>query len=773
MKRYSKRSAILLSLVTMLLISGCSGSDGKDGTTTVINEDKSPPVIISTFPVNGAPAIATNTAFNITFSEAIDTSDLDDSILSLSGPEGDVSGTLTLKINSITFTPEDSLDIKQTYTLTLKSGVKDLAGNVLSTETIWSFTTADVPDNTPPSVLTVTPADGENEVGVETIVTITFDEPMDPTTLNSASIKLSDDTTTLSGNVESSSISAVFIPRSPLRKGMTYSASVTTDAHDMAGNALPSDYSWSFMVQKEIDTTPPTVVVTDPQNGQELSNVTPYISAYFSEEMNTTTLNTETFTLENRWGKVNTAVSYAANKAMLEITQPRLDLRSRYTATVTDFVKDSSGIRMTNDYQWEFITLDGSWQENRKLFTTSSVPQVTINSNGDAIIVGCYNMHILAEHYDVASDSWHYVELDHTNRATFNPQIAQNDHGDAIAIWEEDTGNSSYRFSIAANHYDASSDSWQSDGTLLEDDDTGDAYAPQVAIDASGNAIAVWYQYDGAHFSIYSNRFDAVSGNWQSNATLLENNDSGDAFLPQIVMDTNGNAIAIWEQFDGSHHNIYTNHFNVITGNWQGTTLIDSASGSAYSPQIAIDSTGNAIAVWRQFDGTDHSIYSNHFDTTSGNWQGVTSIEGAAGDAYSPQIAIDPDGNAIAVWRQFDGTYFNIMANYFDAASNTWQTDAVLLEHNSGDTDHPQITLDTNGNAIAIWQQSDGTYVNIWANRYDAITGNWQTDATLIEEENKGDASLPMIDVDATGNAITVWKQSDGVYDKIIVTHFR
>jgi hypothetical protein len=37
-----------------------------------------------------------------------------------------------------------------------------------------------------------------------------------------------------------------------------------------------------------------------------------------------------------------------------------------------------------------------------------------------------------------------------------------------------------------------------------------------------------------------------------------------------------------------------------------------------------------------------------------------------AGDAYNPQIAFDASGNAIAVWNQTDGTRYNIWANYFE-----------------------------------------------------------------------------------------------------------
>jgi hypothetical protein len=38
---------------------------------------------------------------------------------------------------------------------------------------------------------------------------------------------------------------------------------------------------------------------------------------------------------------------------------------------------------------------------------------------------------------------------------------------------------------------------------------------------------------------------------------------------------------------------------------------------------------------------------------------------------------------------------------------------------NAGNADFPQVALDPNGNAVAVWFQSDGTRFNVWANRFE------------------------------------------------------
>lgn len=88
-----------------------------------------------------------------------------------------------------------------------------------------------------------------------------------------------------------------------------------------------------------------------------------------------------------------------------------------------------------------------------------------------------------------------------------------------------------------------------------------------------------------------------------------------------------------------------------------------------------------------------------------------------AGGAGDPRVAFDTAGNALAVWTQGDGTRYNIWANRYTAGSG-WGTAQLIETDNASDAGNPQIAIDTAGNALAVWEQFDGTRYNIWANRY-------------------------------------------------------
>ena len=100
----------------------------------------------------------------------------------------------------------------------------------------------------------------------------------------------------------------------------------------------------------------------------------------------------------------------------------------------------------------------------------------------------------------------------------------------------------------------SSAKDWQTP-ELVEINNAGFAQYPQIALDSNGNGIAVWQQHDGTRNNIWANRYTAAGG-WGS-AALIESDDTGEAYLPQIALDSNGNGIAVWDQWDGTSHNIW------------------------------------------------------------------------------------------------------------------------------------------------------------------------------------------------------------------------
>jgi len=627
--------------------------------------------------------------------------------------------------------------------------------------------------------LTACGGGGGNEKDVTApVVTLNGDNP---TTVNQGS-SYTESGAAVSDNVDS---------------GLTATITGTVDAstvgeYILSYSAIDSAGNEATVVTRTVnvvDTTAPTISSTTPEASATLVARNSIITAVFDEDIFAQTVDSSSFTLAKS-SSVDGMVTFdgVTNVATFSPSS-ELAILANYTVTLSTAITDLSGNALTTDYNWSFTTAEGAWGTAAVVETDNATghsafsPQIGFDASGNAIAVwaqgnGTVNR-IWANRYDASIGSWSTPELIETNIATghnaVSPKIGVDDSGNAIAIWIHNDG---MLDRIWASRYDVTTGLWSAESMI--DADNGDtAFDPQIALDASGNAIVVWDQSE----SIWANRYDVITGLWSTAAEIETDNTAGhSAYSSQIRFDAIGNAIAVWAQYDGVVDSIWANRYDATAGLWGTEVLIETdntAGHSASVPQIALDASGNAIAVWEQSDGSVVSIWANRYDTTTGLWSTAELIEtdNAAGHNGSvPQIALDASGNAIAVWEQSNGSVDSIWANRYDTTTGLW-SEATVIETDN-DTGHngsePQIALDASGNAIAVWRQSNGSVVSIWANRYDTTTGLW-SEATVIETDNDTghNGSEPQIALDASGNAIAVWSQSDGAVNSIWANHFK
>lgn len=106
---------------------------------------------------------------------------------------------------------------------------------------------ADVPpDTTPPLVVSTTPADGWSGAWGR-VVTVQFSEIVDPGTVTRRSFALSGSGVGSTYLGVEANVAQILVP-DPLAANATYTAAVTADVTDLAGNALVP-YSWAFTTQ--------------------------------------------------------------------------------------------------------------------------------------------------------------------------------------------------------------------------------------------------------------------------------------------------------------------------------------------------------------------------------------------------------------------------------------------------------------------------------------------------------------------------------------------
>ena len=313
--------------------------------TVTTAPDTTPPTVTSTTPVDLATGVALNTTVQATFSEAMSTSTISGTSFTLAQGGSPVAGAVTYSTTNLlaTFTPTAALNAGKVYTATVTTAVKDLAGNPMAANKVWTFTT--VPGSAP-TVTSTAPANLATNVPIGTTVSAVFSAPMDGTTITALSFIVSQGATAVGGNRATTGSTATFTPTAPLTVNTVYNASVKAGVKDSSGNALVADYNWSFTTIATLDTTPPTITFTDPNDQATLVPITKVIKANFSEAMKLSTMVAMNFTLIETAtsSTVLGAVSYDGQNNVASF-QPQLNLKNdtAYTFTVTSGAQDLAG----------------------------------------------------------------------------------------------------------------------------------------------------------------------------------------------------------------------------------------------------------------------------------------------------------------------------------------------------------------------------------------------------------------------------------------------
>jgi hypothetical protein len=350
--------------------------------TTGVAPDTTPPTVTSTINANGATGVPINTKISATFSEGMDPLTITTVTFLFKQGATPVSGMVTYSLVSAVFTPLANLAPSTVYTATITTGAKDLAGNALASNYVWSWTTGTVADTTAPTVTSTINANGATGVPINTKVGATFSEGMDPLTITTVTFLFKQGATPVSGTVTYSLVSAVFTPASNLTASTVYTATITTGAKDLAGNALASNYTWSWTTGTAADTTAPTVIATVNANGATNVATNTRIAATFSEAMDHLTITTATFIFEQGTTQVSGTVTYSGVTAVFTPANI-LAANTEYTGTITTGARDLAGNALASDYVWSWTT--GSAPDTAAPTVNSTVPAnaatgVAINS---------------------------------------------------------------------------------------------------------------------------------------------------------------------------------------------------------------------------------------------------------------------------------------------------------------------------------------------------------------------------------------------------------
>ena len=253
-------------------------------------------------------------------------------------------------------------------------------------------------NTTPPTAISAAPPSAAAGVCPNTMVTVTFSEAMNPGTINGTTITLTGPGLTAVAGLVSYNVgskTATFSPSAVLALNTLYTATVTTGAQDKTGNALATNFVWTFTTGNTACLAgPPTVVSVAPPNGTAGVCPNTVAVATFSEAMNPSTISATTFTLTGPAAAAVTGqVVYDAPDYVATFTPAsNLALNTTYTATITTGAQDLMANALAVDATWSFTTATAACQTSQvplgSAATFDVLAATTVTNTGPTVITG-------------------------------------------------------------------------------------------------------------------------------------------------------------------------------------------------------------------------------------------------------------------------------------------------------------------------------------------------------------------------------------------------
>jgi hypothetical protein len=366
----------------------------------------------------------------------------------------------------------------------------------------------------------------------------------------------------------------------------------------------------------------------------------------------------------------------------------------------------------------------GAWQTPAVISSSSeapSLPQVALDSGGDAVAVWLghgseYSIQAAAR--AGVSGAWSVPQelkgLGATPVTEPRPDLAMNSHGDAVAAWEVNAG---VHAVLEASVWTGGA--WGSAETISTE--AVDLHPAEVGIDAAGDATAAWEQEaEGFIRATVSTR--PAGGKWQAPLALSETGGQGNE--PRLAENPGGEAVVIWERLEGEEFVEAAGRAGV-SGPWSKPVKLSRKEASKGEPggqQVALDGHGDAVAVWSRFEGTEDIVEAAAGRAATASWGAPKTISGKGRNVEEePEVAVDESGDAVAVWPQWNGASEVIQGVAGSAVSGGWGTPAQVSA-NGEDADQAGVAIDAQGDAAAVWLRFDETSKVILAESagYDA-----------------------------------------------------
>ncbi|MDX6650043.1 MAG: hypothetical protein QOJ97_1994 [Solirubrobacteraceae bacterium] len=238
---------------------------------------------------------------------------------------------------------------------------------------------------------------------------------------------------------------------------------------------------------------------------------------------------------------------------------------------------------------------------------------------------------------------------------------------------------------------------------------------PDLAVDARGDALAVWAEKSLDYVPIVRAAYRPAGGQFGPAVDVSPRNAVYGVLSPKVALSSNGRSAVVWEQ-DVSGVNTAVEGTVGSVNAWQPPAQLSSPGLWAQGAHVAMNARGEAMAGWAEA-------------ALPIGAQSAKRVQVAAsqpGGGFGPAVTLDADprvlfgdprsgaslgvttgGTAVAVWsRLINERYFATFVAVQSQAGGTWRTQPCLVP---ALRTPPTFAFDPSGSGLLAWGQPTGS----------------------------------------------------------------
>jgi|GEM_PF-6026088 len=294
------------------------------------------------------------------------------------------------------------------------------------------------------------------------------------------------------------------------------------------------------------------------------------------------------------------------------------------------------------------------------------------------------------------------------------PQVAFDPAGNGVVVWTENSAETG--FGLWTARFRADTKEWEPATRFQRF--TNEAADLHLALDASGSGIVMWTATVASKRQLWSKRYR--DGAFGPTTQQIDADSEGDVLTPSLALDPTGDGLAVWTDTLYPRSKLRVARYYASSDTFEElVNVLDTGERFVFGTSVAVNNLIGGLVAWTDMDLTSVpdagpvpditklSARASRVETSLSNGLAFTNTLRST----SPDVVLDAQGNGVAVWVQAaaaGGSTFEVVSRIYVPGMGWTVQRPHTLSARGGMFSTPRVAIGADGTSFAVWREATG-----------------------------------------------------------------